>query len=154
MRQREAEQRGGAGIWVVVTLVVGVVAGILVALYTPHAGAPMGTNMDAGMGHHEMGGPGFGLQTPEEIDVILSTVGLALLVALAGVYVRIYVETRAAFSLGLVAVFLALLVETLATWPLVFGLFGHSLLGLGPFLLLADVFKVTAFSVLLYLSLS
>ncbi len=45
------------------------------------------------------------------------------------------------------------LLESLLTSPIVYGAFGTTAAGLGPFLLFADVFKVAALSAFLYLSL-
>lgn len=146
--ERSERGRVAAGkVWAPVLLVAGVALGLLLAAVTP---SPTGPLPGMGGGPH-LGGPR--LETPADVDVVLATVSVVLLVALLVVYVRVYAETGARFSLGLVVVFLALLVQSLATWPPLFGAFGRSPGDLAPFLLLANVFKVAAFSVLLYLSL-
>jgi hypothetical protein len=89
----------------------------------------------------------------EGIDMVLSTTGISLLMALLVVQVRAYRETKAKFALGLVVVLAALVLQAVLTSPIIFGAFGNTLGALGPFLLFADLFKLVAFSVFLYLSL-
>lgn len=125
-------------VWTLIVLAIGVVLGVLLAL-VPRPGGP---------------GPGPGpFRTFDDVDAILSTIGLVFLVALLVVYTRTYSDTGARFALGLVVVLAALLFQVLLTSPLLFGAFGHRLGGLGPFLLVADTFKAAAFSIFLYLSL-
>lgn len=143
MKGTEKKGASGAKVWVPVVLAMGILAGILLSAL------PTSQTLPPGHGH----GWGLRFATPEDVDVILSTVGIALLVALLVVYLRIHRETKANFALGLAVVFLALLVESILTSPLVYGAFGQTSDGLGTFLLLADVFKIAAFTVLLYLSL-
>lgn len=142
--RRDAHRKGPSKLWVPVVLLVGVAAGLLLAAVPlPSSPATPGR------------GPGWHLQlsTASDFDVVLSTVGIALLLALTFVYAAMYSATRARFGLGLVVVLLALLLESVLTSPLVFGAFGQSSGTLGPFLAFADVFKIVAFTVLLYLSL-
>ena len=89
----------------------------------------------------------------EGIDTVISTTGVALLTALLIVQWRAYKETKAKFALGIVVVLAALLLQALLSSPAIFGVFGHTFGPLGPFLLVADVFKLVAFSVFLDLSL-
>ncbi len=142
--QPEARRKGPSKVWVLVVLLVGIAAGlILAALPTPASTTSPGR------------GPGWHLQlsTASDFDVVLSTVGIVLLLALTVLYAGMYAATRASFSLGLVVVLLALLLESVLTSPLVYGAFGETSGGLGTFLAFADVFKVIAFTVFLYLSL-
>ena len=53
-----------------------------------------------------------------EFHIILSTIGMALLVALILVYARTYQQTKANFILGLLVVLFALLLQSLLTYPL------------------------------------
>jgi len=142
----ESEKRRGAaaGVWVLAVLVVGIVAGLVLAAL------PIGTTATS-----PGRGPGWHLQlsTASDYDVVLSTVGLTLLIALLVVYARVYSDTKANFSLGLIIVLLALLLQSILTSPLLFGAFGETSGGIGTFLAIADVFKVVAFVVFLYLSL-
>jgi hypothetical protein len=64
-----------------------------------------------------------------------------------------YVQTRASFSLGLVVMLLALLVEALVSYPLFIGYYGQVSLEPGLSSPSADIFTVCAYAVFLYLSL-
>ncbi len=88
-----------------------------------------------------------------QFHIILTTISIALLVALVVVYVRMYMETKANFSLGLVVVLFALLVQALLSYPLVIGFIGVVYLGPGLSSQFADVFTLCAYIVFLYLSL-
>ncbi len=128
---------------VLLTLAAGILAGLVLAAIVPPPSFP---------------GPGPGPRFPRfeshsDVDVILSTVSLALLAALLAVYVRTYRQTQANFALGLIVVLIALLVPSLVSSPVVIGAFGHPLGLLGSFFLVADIFKSAAFAVFLYLSL-
>ncbi len=145
MTEPEKKRGGAAGMWVLIVLLVGVLAGLVLAAL------PIPTTATTSPGR----GPGLHLQlsTASDYDVVLSTVGVVLLIALLVVYARVYGDTRANFALGLIVVLLALLFQSVLTSPLVFGAFGQTAGGLGTFLALADLFKVVAFVVFLYLSL-
>lgn len=89
--------------------------------------------------------------------IILSTVNIALLVSLVVVYGRTYSQTRARFALGISIVFVALLLESMLSYPLY-----QLLIGVNPDVwasssgssyTLADIFTVVAYTVFLYLSL-
>jgi len=88
-----------------------------------------------------------------QTHIVLTTVSIALLLALLVVYIRMYIETKANFSLGLVVVLLALLVQGLLSYPIVIGFIGTVSLGPGLSSQFADVFTVCAYAVFLYLSL-
>ncbi len=140
----ERKRKGPSKVWVLVVLVVGILLGILLTSMQTDATTPW-----RGQGR----GGGFQLETPDDVDIILSTVSIVLLFALLVVYMKILVETKANFALGLVFVFLALLFQSILTSPLVYGALGQSSGGLGIFLVIADLFKIAAFTVFLYLSL-
>jgi len=146
MQQAEIKRGRISKAWVLATLVVGVVLGVA------FSAVQSGTTSVPWRGHGR-GGWDIHVETADDIDVIVSTVSIVLLVALLLVYVKIYRETKARFALGLTGVFLALLLQSLLTSPLVYGAFGQVSDGLGTFLLLADMFKIAAFTVFLYLSL-
>ena len=127
--------------WTLVVLAIGLALGALLAL-VPRPDRPGGPGPRPGM-----------FETYDDVDVVLSTVSTAFLVALLVVYAKTYSETRAPFALGLIVVLGALLFQGIRTSPLLFGAFGHALGSLGPFLLVADAFKAGAFAAFLYLSL-
>jgi hypothetical protein len=140
MEGTNRKRRTSPAVWTLAVIGIGVASGLLLAAF-PRAGRP---------------GPFHGLglfETLEDVDVVLSTIGLATLVALLVVYAKTYADTGARFALGLIFVLAALLFQALLTSPLLFGLFGHELGGLGPFVLVADAFKAAAFVAFLYLSL-
>jgi len=86
------------------------------------------------------------------VHMVLSTVIIALQVALVVVYLRIYSGTRARFALGILVVLSALLVQSLFQYPLFLGL-GRFTLGFGPYLSAGDLFTIAAYTIFLYLSL-
>jgi len=144
MQPVETNRATGVKLWVPVVLIAGVLVGILLStLPSPTGGRWPGR------------GPAWALrfETAADVDVVLSTVSVALLVALVVVYAKTYRVTRASFAFGLTVVLCALAVETVLTSPLVYGAFGEAAGGLATYLLLANVFKIGAFTALLYLSL-
>src|SRR6266571_5109488 len=118
-------------LWTVVVLAIGLAIGVVLAL-VPRPGRP---------------GPGPRIdpfETLEDIDVIVSTVGLALLSALFVVYAKTYSDTGASSALGLIFVLAAFLFEGVLTSPILFGAFGHALGELGPFVLVAHGFRTAS----------
>ena len=139
----EKKTKLSAELWVAIVLAIGIGVGLLIALLTPPGGsAPMPM---PGMTGHHMG--------DEDAGIVLSTVSVALLVALLVLYSRTYQETKAKFTLGLVFFLSALLLQTLLSSPMLFRMFGHALGMLAPFVLIAELFKVAALAIFLYLSL-
>lgn len=139
MQASESRRKLSPAAWTIIVLAVGLALGALLAV----APRPRGPGP----------GPGSAFETLDDLDAILSTVALTFLVALLLVYARTFNDTGARFALGLIVVLAALLFQALLTSPFLFGIFGHRLGGLGPFVLVADAFKAVAFSVFLYLSL-
>jgi hypothetical protein len=101
------------------------------------------------------GGPGepYGADVSLEFHIILSTIGMALLVALIVVYARTYQQTKANFILGLLVVLFALLLQSLLTNPLLLELELTPRFAFAVFSPVADVFTIIAYAVFLYLSL-
>jgi hypothetical protein len=87
------------------------------------------------------------------LHVILSTIEIVLLVSLVAVYIKVYAETRANFSLGLIIVLSALLIHSVLSYPLVVNDVGAILYGSGLFFPYTDLLTIIAYSVFLYLSL-
>ena len=83
----------------------------------------------------------------------VSMINLVIAVILISLYIQTYRSVRSEFTLGLIIVMTALLIYALMSNPLMHLLFGFKSFGLGPFLLLPDVFASVAMSILLYLSL-
>jgi hypothetical protein len=145
--EAQAEPAGRAGrfspaAWVLLTLAAGIAGGLLMSALSP---APLLEPRPP----REF----FRLASHSDVDMLLSSVGIALLAALLIVYVRTYRQTGANFVMGLVFVLLALLVQSAVSSPMLIGVFGHPLGPLASFFLVADVFKSAAFALFLYLSL-
>lgn len=87
------------------------------------------------------------------LHVVLSTIEIVLLVSLVAVYIKVYAETRANFSLGLIIVLGALFIHSILSFPLLVNEIGQTLYGSGLFFPYTDVLTIIAYSVFLYLSL-
>jgi len=85
--------------------------------------------------------------------MVLSTVIISLQVALVVVYLGVYAETGARFSLGILIVMSALLLQSLFQYPLLLGFVGRYAIEFGPYLSTADLFTIAAYTIFLYLSL-
>ncbi|MDG7007228.1 MAG: hypothetical protein JRN06_03155 [Nitrososphaerota archaeon] len=87
------------------------------------------------------------------LHTVLSTVIIALQLALVIVYLRVYADTGARFALGILVVMSALLIQSAFQSPLLLGFVGTYAISFGPYLTSADLFTIAAYSVFLYLSL-
>jgi hypothetical protein len=87
------------------------------------------------------------------LHTFLSTVEIVLLISLLAVYVKVYMDSGARFSLGLVFVLSALLLNSIFSYPLVVGMVGPVSVGPGDFLPFADILEIIAYTAFLYLSL-
>ena len=88
------------------------------------------------------------------IKTVLTSVNAALLIILVAMYLEIYRQTRARFSLGLLLFTVAMLLQVLASNPIIHQVFGFRGAGLGPFFMLPDFFTLLASVILLYLAYS
>lgn len=132
-------------LWVVVVLLVGLVSGVLLA--------DLATQPAEGRPRFFSGVPYFNPDPTIRLHVILTTVEVALLVSLVVIYLKVYAETKANFSLGLVIVLGALLLQTVFSYPLVLGLEERVLFVQGSLPTLSDILTISAYTVFLYLSL-
>lgn len=131
-------------LWVVIVLLIGLIWGLLISdLATLPTGVRPGFFRDV---------PYFNPDPSIRLHVTLTTVEVALLVALVIVYLKVYTETNANFALGLVVVLGALLLQTILSYPLILGLEGVIFVP-GILTTLADFLTVGAYAVFLYLSL-
>lgn len=130
-------------LWVVVVLLSGLVFGVILSdiATLPNEGRP---DFFRGMPY---------FNPTIRLHVILTTVEVALLLALVVIYLKIYAETKANFALGLVIVLAALLLQTVFSYPLVLGLEGPVLFVQGRLPTLSDILTISAYTVFLYLSL-
>ena len=83
---------------------------------------------------------------------ILSSVNAVFLTVLLALYIGIYRNTGSEFSMGLVIFSIALLFYSITSNPLIHRITGFKGSGLGPFVILPDLFTFIASAVLLYLS--
>ena len=131
-------------LWVVVVLLAGLVAGVLLS--------EVATIPDESRIFLRRFIPMFNPDPSIRLHIVLTTLEVALMIALVVVYLRIYFETKANFALGLVIVLAALLLQTVFSYPIVLGLSGVILVP-GILTTLADFLAVAAYTIFLYLSL-
>jgi hypothetical protein len=140
-------RRSGAGkLWVVVVLLLGLIAGILVSDLA---------TMPEGDRPNPFRNPGIPVFNPDpsiRLHIVLTTVEVAMLVALVGVYIKIYSETRANFALALTVVLGALFLQTVFSYPLILGTEGVILVP-GTLTWVSDFLTLGAYTIFLYLSL-
>jgi hypothetical protein len=153
METKEEKHGISAELWVLIVLLVGLVIGFALSMAVP---APPSN----GSGNQSSGGapPANNPSPPStpqfhEVGIILSTVSLALLVALLVVYMRTYGTTRAPYTLGLVIFLFALLVEDTISSPIILASFRQGFGDLDPFLAIGQFFLCAALAIFLYLSL-
>lgn len=140
-----APKRSTTGkLWIVVVLLAGLLAGVLLSDVATLPPQPR---------------PFFLRDIPYvnpdpsiRLHIVLTTMEVAMLVALVVVYAKIYFETRARFAVGLAAVLSALFLQTVFSYPLLLGTEGAILV---PGLLteVADFLTLGAYTLFLYLSL-
>lgn len=87
-----------------------------------------------------------------QIKYALSLINLGLILAVFILYANIYRKTKSPFSLGLAIFSLAFLFNILTGSPLLHTLCGFRSTGLGPFLIIPDIFTTIALSILVYLT--
>ena len=92
-----------------------------------------------------------------EIYVSMKTavtlINTVIALILIGMYVNIYRKVKSDFTIGLIVVMFALLLYAITSNPFIHTLFSYRGFGMGPFIMLPDIFATIALSVLLYLSL-
>jgi hypothetical protein len=86
------------------------------------------------------------------VKTVVSTINVAILIILLSTYIGIYRKTKSEFTIGLTIFSMVLLLNALASNPLIIQGFGFQPFGLGPFAMLPDLFTCVALIILLYLS--
>ena len=86
------------------------------------------------------------------LQTVVSVVNTTLSIILLLVYVNIYRKTHSEFTIGLIIFSAVLLLQAFVSLPLLHRAFGFYDFGLGPFVLLPDLFTCVALAVLLYLT--
>jgi len=86
------------------------------------------------------------------LQTVVSVVNTTLSLILLLVYINIYRKTQSEFTIGLIIFSVVLLLQAFVSLPLLHRAFGFYDFGLGPFVLLPDLFTCLALAVLLYLT--
>jgi hypothetical protein len=84
---------------------------------------------------------------------IISTLNVALLAILLITFISVYRKTKSEFSFALIIFGFAFLLKDLISSPFTASVFSFYASGLGPFIVLPDLFEFAALTVLLYLSI-
>jgi hypothetical protein len=83
----------------------------------------------------------------------ITMINIALSLILIALYFKIYDEVRSDFTIGLIVVMFALLIYSVTSNPLLLSMFGYRGFGMGPFMIIPDMFSTISLATLLYLSL-
>lgn len=84
---------------------------------------------------------------------IVSTLNIALLAILLVSFISVYRRTKSEFSFALIIFGFAFLLKDMFSSPFTASIFHFFPMGLGPFIVLPDLFEFAALTVLLYLSI-
>ncbi len=87
------------------------------------------------------------------IKSAITSINMALCSILIYLYIDVYRKIHSEFTLGLIIAMVALLIYAITSNPFFHMLFGFRGIGMGPFLILPDLFAAVALCVLLSLSL-
>ena len=142
----EKTSKAPSKLWVPIVLLLGAIIGVLLYFWS------------AMNEYYNFGFERFPFQrgfteTFGELHIILSSISVALLVALIIVYGRTYLHTRANFIFGLLVVLFALLLQALLRFPILLGIAEHVPIRPDVSSNIADIFSIIAFTAFLYLSL-
>ncbi|MDD4898553.1 MAG: hypothetical protein PHY70_04120 [Methanocellales archaeon] len=86
------------------------------------------------------------------LNTVISSINVTILVILLITYIGIYRKIKSEFTIGLMIFSMVLLFYALTSNPLVHRIFGFRAFGLGPFVMLPNLFTCVALVILLYLS--
>lgn len=86
------------------------------------------------------------------IRAVLTTVNIVLTVIIIISFADIYIKTKSPFTVVLLLFAMLFLLKDITTSPFVIGSFQFTLLGLGPFAMIPDMFETAALLVLFYLA--
>lgn len=146
------------------TTLIGLIVAII--LSTGIVGVLLGTAYTESMAHPFMRPPGPNMTVDHEFEraqqgfdlyiiakTTVTVINIAIAIMLLAIYIGLYRQIKTEFTIGLFIVTFSLLVYALTSNPLIHLLFGFRWTGLGPFILISDLFATLALSVLLYISL-
>lgn len=135
-------------LWLMLTtlVVVAVLAGLLASKFSfpPH----LSRLMELRPGHQVRGD----IELFYTVKTVISTINITLLIFLLIAYIDIYKKTKSEFTIGLMIFSMTLLLYALFSNPLIYRIFGFRAFGLGPFIMLPDLFTCVALIMLLYLT--
>jgi len=137
-------------ILLVALLVLTGIAAFLVASYQ--------ANLRSGFGIPPFQQPRQYIFNPADLELyyiaraVFSTINIVLTIIIIVSYADIYLKTRAPFTAVLLLFAMLFLIKDITWSPFVIGWFKFTLLGLGPFAMLPDMFETAALMVLFYLA--
>ena len=91
-------------------------------------------------------------QTYLYVRFFIDTFNIALLTALFVIYIKAYSKIKANFTLGLSLFILVMLIQEIASYPLIHISFGFSGVALGPFYIIPKILESIAIVIFFYLS--
>jgi len=137
-------------ILLVALLVLTGIAAFLVASYQ--------ANVRSGFGFPLFQQPRQYIFNPADLELyyiaraVFSTINIVLTIIIIVSYADLYLKTRAPFTAVLLLFAMLFLIKDITWSPFVIGWFKFTLLGLGPFAMLPDMFETAALMVLFYLA--
>ena len=84
---------------------------------------------------------------------ILTMINIVLSSILIVLYVDTYRNIKSDFTLGLIVVMFSLLIYAVTSNPMIHLIFGYRGYGMGPFIIIPDIFFSISLGILIYLSL-
>ncbi len=87
-----------------------------------------------------------------QLKYAISLINIGLILAVFVLYAKIYRKTKSPFSLGLTIFSFAFLINILTSSPILQAVCGFRSSGLGPFIILPDLFITLALLILVYLT--
>jgi hypothetical protein len=84
---------------------------------------------------------------------IISTINITLLITLLIIFISIYKKTKSEFSFGLIIFGFTFLLKDIISSPFLTNAFSFYATGLGPFIVLPDLFEFATLTALLYLNI-
>ena len=131
---------------------IGIIIGII--LIAGIAGAILGNVYSEEQNDEQRKGKNFeDFETLFIIKNILTMINIVLSSILIVLYIDTYRKIKSDFTIGLIVVMFSLLVYAITSNPLIHLLFGYRGYGMGPFMIIPDIFFSISLGVLIYLSL-
>jgi len=136
----------------VVLLILTGIAAFLLAHYQTSQ-LPQGPGGFIGFQPRQYGGPNAAdIELYYMARAVFSTINIVLTIIIIVSYADIYMKTRAPFTFVLLLFAMIFLIKDITWSPFFIGWFKFTMLGLGPFAMLPDMFETAALLVLFYLA--